>query len=145
MFMNRSLPADAAELWAASPVGQADRIITPTLVIHSENDWRCPIEQGEQLFAMLRRHGVEAELLRFPDEGHELWRSGSPKHRVERFEAILDWHARHLGSADDGPARGRGRPREADQRAMSASLASVTRTRSAGASSMSKPRRPPET
>jgi len=104
MFMDRSLPVDAAALWTASPVGQADRITTPTLVVHSEHDWRCPVEQGEQLFAMLRRHGVEAELLRFPDEGHELSRSGSPKHRVERFEAILDWHARHLCAADQpGP------------------------------------------
>ena len=100
MFMDRALPDDVAALWAASPVGQADRITTPTLVIHAEHDWRCPIEQGEQLFTMLRRHGVASELLRFPDEGHELSRSGSPRHRVERFEAILDWHARHLHDPD---------------------------------------------
>jgi dipeptidyl aminopeptidase/acylaminoacyl peptidase len=45
---------------------------------------------------MLRRHGVTSELLLFPDEGHELSRSGSPRHRVERFEAILGWHDRFL-------------------------------------------------
>jgi dipeptidyl aminopeptidase/acylaminoacyl peptidase len=106
MFMDRALPADAAALWAASPVAHADRISTPTLVIHAEHDWRCPVEQGEQLFVMLRRHGVDAELLRFPDEGHELSRSGSPKHRVERFEAILDWHAHHLGAAGAAVADG---------------------------------------
>ena len=80
----------------ASPAATADRIVTPTLVLHSEADWRCPIEQGEQLFTALKRAGVETEMVRFPDEGHELSRSGSPRHRVERFEIVLDWHARHL-------------------------------------------------
>jgi dipeptidyl aminopeptidase/acylaminoacyl peptidase len=81
---------------AASPAGLAHRVTTPTLVLHSEHDWRCPIEQGEQYFVGLVKAGVEAEMLRFPEEGHELSRSGAPRHRVERFEAILDWHARHL-------------------------------------------------
>ena len=83
-------------LRAASPVWSAPDVRTPTLIIHSEEDWRCPIEQGEQYFAMLRRVGVTTEMLRFPGEGHEMSRSGSPKHRVERFDAILDWHGRHL-------------------------------------------------
>ena len=86
-----------AALWAASPLRHADRITTPTLVLHSENDWRCPIEQAEQLFAVLWRNGIDTEMVRFPaEEGHELSRSGKPKHRVERFEIILDWHDRHL-------------------------------------------------
>lgn len=84
-------------LWAASPLRHADRITTPTLVLHSENDWRCPIEQGEQLFTALKRNRVDAELVRFPaEEGHELSRGGKPRHRVERFEIILEWHDRHL-------------------------------------------------
>jgi dipeptidyl aminopeptidase/acylaminoacyl peptidase len=83
---------------AASPVWTADRIVTPTLVLHSEQDWRCPIEQGEQLFVALKRAGVDTELVRFPDEGHELSRSGTPRHRVERFEIVLDWHERYLRS-----------------------------------------------
>jgi dipeptidyl aminopeptidase/acylaminoacyl peptidase len=65
-------------------------------VLHSEHDWRCPPEQGEQLFVALKRAGVPTEMVRFPDEGHELSRSGTPKHRIERFEAVLDWHARWL-------------------------------------------------
>lgn len=86
-----------AALWAASPLRHADRITTPTMVLHSEGDWRCPIEQGEQLFAVLKGNGVESEMVRFPaEEGHELSRSGKPRHRVERFEIILDWHGRHL-------------------------------------------------
>jgi dipeptidyl aminopeptidase/acylaminoacyl peptidase len=97
MFLQRTLPGDAADQWEASPVRTADRITTPTLVLHSLQDHRCPPEQALQFFSMLRRHGVESELVLFPDEGHEMSRSGSPRHRVERFEAVLDWHDRHLG------------------------------------------------
>ena len=82
--------------WAKSPLAYVDQVATPTLVIHSENDHRCPIEQGEQWFMALLRNGVPTEMLRFPGESHELTRSGSPAHRRERFEAILDWHGRHL-------------------------------------------------
>lgn len=67
---------------------------TPTLVIHSEEDFRCPIEQAEQYFDGLLRGGVEAEFVRFPGEGHEMSRGGSPRHREERFEIILEWLAR---------------------------------------------------
>lgn len=84
-------------LWQASPLRVADRITTPTLVLHSAGDWRTPIEQGEQLFSLLFGNGVETEFVRFPaEEGHEMSRSGKPKHRRERFEIVLDWHERHL-------------------------------------------------
>jgi dipeptidyl aminopeptidase/acylaminoacyl peptidase len=96
IFMKRTLPDDVDELWRASPLSQAHRISAPTLLIHSDQDHRCPIEQAEQMFSLLRRRGVEAELLRFPNEGHELSRSGTPRHRVERLQAIIDWHCRHL-------------------------------------------------
>lgn len=79
-----------------SPLTHADKIDLPVLIIHSENDWRCPLEQAQRLFVRLRRNGVEAEMLLFPGEGHELSRSGLPSHRVARFDAILDWWARHL-------------------------------------------------
>lgn len=79
-----------------SPLTYADKIDTPLLIIHSEHDWRCPIEQAQRLFVALRRRGAPTELLVFPAEGHELSRSGQPKHRVARFEAILDWWARYL-------------------------------------------------
>lgn len=84
--------------WDKSPQRLADRISTPTLVIHSEQDLRCPIEQAEQFFDTLLRNGVHAEFLRFPGEGHELSRSGKPRHRQERFEAILEWLGRTLMS-----------------------------------------------
>jgi dipeptidyl aminopeptidase/acylaminoacyl peptidase len=82
--------------WRASPMATAHRVRTPTLVLHAEADWRCPIEQAEQYFTALLRNGTPAEFLRFPGEGHEMSRSGKPKHRLERFEAILDWHGRYL-------------------------------------------------
>ena len=63
---------------AMSPATYARDIETPLLVVHSENDLRCNIEQGEHLFTLLRLLGKETEMLRFPAEGHELSRSGSP-------------------------------------------------------------------
>jgi len=96
MFLNGLEPVTFETLQAASPLTYVDRITTPTLVLHSDEDWRCPVEQAEQFFAALRRKGVEAEMVRFPGEGHELSRGGKPKHRVERFDVILEWHGRHL-------------------------------------------------
>jgi dipeptidyl aminopeptidase/acylaminoacyl peptidase len=75
------------------------------LIIHSENDLRCPVEQAEQLFVTLRLLRRPVEMVRFPDEGHELSRSGSPAHRVARFEVILDWFGRHLAPEPPGDAR----------------------------------------
>jgi dipeptidyl aminopeptidase/acylaminoacyl peptidase len=82
--------------WRLSPLSLAHRVTTPTLILHAEDDMRCPIEQAEQYFMALLRNGTETELVRFPDEGHEMSRSGKPRHRRERFDAILDWHERHL-------------------------------------------------
>lgn len=96
LYLGDLEPGDVESLWKASPLAVAHRVRTPSLIIHSEADHRCPIEQGEQLFAVLVRQGVEAEMLRFPGGSHELSRSGKPRHRRERFEAILDWHRRHL-------------------------------------------------
>jgi dipeptidyl aminopeptidase/acylaminoacyl peptidase len=79
-----------------SPATYAQDIETPVLVVHSENDLRCNIEQGELLFNMLRVMGKDVEMLRFPAESHELSRSGSPVHRVMRFDAILEWFGRYL-------------------------------------------------
>jgi dipeptidyl aminopeptidase/acylaminoacyl peptidase len=79
-----------------SPATYAREIETPLLVVHSENDLRCNVEQGEHLFTLLRLLGKEVEMLRFPGESHELSRSGSPVHRVQRFEAVLEWFGRYL-------------------------------------------------
>lgn len=88
---------DPQRVWESGPLAAADDITTPTLILHSEGDFRTPIEQGEQLFAKLLGNDVPTEMLRFPaPEGHEMSRGGSPQHRVERFEAILEWLRRHL-------------------------------------------------
>lgn len=79
-----------------SPLTHADRISKPFMIIHSEHDWRCPVEQAQRLFVALKRRGVATQFLLFPGEGHELSRSGLPSHRLARFEAILDWWSRHL-------------------------------------------------
>jgi dipeptidyl aminopeptidase/acylaminoacyl peptidase len=79
-----------------SPATYARNITTPLLILHSEDDLRCPIGQAELLFTVLRILGREVEFVRFPAESHELSRSGSPRHRVQRFEIILEWLARHL-------------------------------------------------
>jgi dipeptidyl aminopeptidase/acylaminoacyl peptidase len=81
-----------------SPLTYAADMRTPLLLIHNENDLRCPMEQAEQLFVQLRRIGkVETELIRFPEEGHNLSRSGRPDRRVERLERIVGWFDRYLG------------------------------------------------
>jgi dipeptidyl aminopeptidase/acylaminoacyl peptidase len=79
-----------------SPLTYARDITTPLLIMHSEEDLRCPIEQAEQLFVALKTLRREVTLVRFPDENHELSRSGKPRHRVERFRILLDWFAKYL-------------------------------------------------
>jgi dipeptidyl aminopeptidase/acylaminoacyl peptidase len=79
-----------------SPATYAQQIETPVLVLHSEQDLRCNIEQGEHLFTLLRLLGKEVELVRFPAESHELSRAGSPRHRALRFETILEYFGRYL-------------------------------------------------
>jgi dipeptidyl aminopeptidase/acylaminoacyl peptidase len=81
---------------AVSPLTYATNITTPVLIIHSEDDLRCPIGQGEELFAILRALKRDVEFVRFPAEGHELSRSGAPMHRVTRFEVIMEWLDRYL-------------------------------------------------
>jgi dipeptidyl aminopeptidase/acylaminoacyl peptidase len=90
-------PWEALEsYWEQSPISHIGNAATPTLVIHSENDFRCPIEQGEQVFVALKKLGVDTEMIRFPDEPHGLSRGGRTDRRVERLEHILRWFERHL-------------------------------------------------
>ena len=96
MYTGYDMPDSPGALWEKSPLSNAKDISAPTLIIHSEGDYRCPIEQAEQLFMILLRAGTTSEFVRVPGESHELSRSGSPLHRRERFEAILDWHERYL-------------------------------------------------
>ncbi|HEY1570763.1 MAG TPA: S9 family peptidase [Pseudonocardiaceae bacterium] len=85
------------EVWrATSPLTYAGQINIPFAVVHSEQDLRCPFEQGQRMFVALRQAGVETELIVFPGESHELTRGGRPRHRLQRFRIALDWWARYL-------------------------------------------------
>lgn len=87
---------DHDELRRQSPTTYAPSITTPMLLLHSEGDLRCPIEQAEDLFTRLALLDREVELVRVPGEGHELTRSGAPAHRVARFELLLEFFGRHM-------------------------------------------------
>jgi dipeptidyl aminopeptidase/acylaminoacyl peptidase len=79
-----------------SPVTYVKDMTTPLLILHSEEDLRCPIAQAEELFVALRLLGREPVLVRFPAENHELSRGGSPRHRIMRASLILDWFRERL-------------------------------------------------
>jgi dipeptidyl aminopeptidase/acylaminoacyl peptidase len=96
LFVDGYIGDDPVEQRRASPLTYAEKIDIPFAVVHSEEDWRCPLEQAQRMFVALRRRGADTELLLFPGEGHELTRSGKPRHRVQRFDAVLEWWSRHL-------------------------------------------------
>jgi dipeptidyl aminopeptidase/acylaminoacyl peptidase len=85
----------ALALLERSPLRHADQIRTPLLLVHGENDYRCPIEQSEQLFVALRRLGVPTKFARFPGESHNLATGGRPDHRIARLTLIIDWLTEH--------------------------------------------------
>lgn len=82
---------DQEKMWFHSPLQYAGNVVTPTLFIHSDEDYRCPIDQGLQLYTALVQKGVETRFVWFRGENHELSRSGKPKHRVRRLEEITGW------------------------------------------------------
>ncbi|MDW8424786.1 MAG: S9 family peptidase [Meiothermus sp.] len=83
-------------LWQKSPLSLAHQVQTPTLVVHSEQDHRCPVDQGETWYTVLLQRGVPTRFLRVPEEGHELSRSGRPDRRVARLNAYLEWFRAYL-------------------------------------------------
>ena len=105
-----------------SPITYVREIRTPLLIIHSENDFRCPMEQAEQLFVALKKQGTPTMLVRFPNESHDLSRSGQPRHRMERLRHMLTWFRTHLvppaedPSSSQPPAREHVAADDADER-----------------------------
>lgn len=90
-------PWDSMEwLWRQSPLAHVKNVKTPLLIMHSEGDLRCPVEQAEQMYVALKTLGRDVEFLRFPEENHDLSRAGRPDRRVARLEAILEWFQRWL-------------------------------------------------
>jgi dipeptidyl aminopeptidase/acylaminoacyl peptidase len=82
---------DSEFLWEHSPTGHAHKVETPTLVLHSDDDYRTPACTAELFYRILRKHDVDTRFVRYPDEGHELSRSGQPGHIVDRIERIARW------------------------------------------------------
>ncbi|WP_458207409.1 S9 family peptidase [Haladaptatus sp. NG-SE-30] len=78
-------------LWERSPMAYIQDVTTPTLVIHSDNDFRVPVNNAEMLYLLLKKNDVETRLVRYPREGHELSRSGEPAHVVDRLKRIIRW------------------------------------------------------
>jgi dipeptidyl aminopeptidase/acylaminoacyl peptidase len=79
-----------------SPITYVRNIRTPLLIIHSEADLRCSIEQAEQLFTSLKMLGRTVSFLRFPEEPHGLSRGGRPDRRIERLRRIVGWFDKYL-------------------------------------------------
>jgi dipeptidyl aminopeptidase/acylaminoacyl peptidase len=92
---------DLEFVWRMSAIAYAPQVNTPLLIIHSDEDHRCPIEQAEEFFTVLRWMGKEVEFCWFEGESHNLSRLGRPSNRVERLRRIVGWFRKYLGS---GPA-----------------------------------------
>ena len=87
---------DQERYWRHSPLKYAENCHTPTLFIHSENDYRCPVSEGISMFQALKFKGVEARLCIFKGESHGLCRSGRPVSRIKRLREITNWYEKHL-------------------------------------------------
>jgi dipeptidyl aminopeptidase/acylaminoacyl peptidase len=87
---------DPQESIERSPVTYASRVTTPLMIIHSEDDWRTPIGQGEAMFRALKQQRKIAVMVRFPGENHELSRSGTPSRRVQRLQHYHKWFDKWL-------------------------------------------------
>ncbi|MFC5713482.1 S9 family peptidase [Thalassorhabdus alkalitolerans] len=87
---------DPEKLWHHSPLRYVKNVNTPLLILHGEQDYRCPIEQGEQLFIALKHLEKEVKFVRFPEANHELSRSGPPTLRLERLNHICKWFKQYI-------------------------------------------------
>ncbi len=86
---------DYEKLWFHSPLKYAKNVETPTLFIHSECDYRCPVAEGMQMYTALVDKGIDTKLVYFKGENHDLSRSGKPKHRIKRLEEITNWFIKY--------------------------------------------------
>jgi dipeptidyl aminopeptidase/acylaminoacyl peptidase len=87
---------DLENYWRQSPISRIGNATTPTLLIHSETDYRCDREQGEQVFVALKRLGVDTELILFPGESHGLSRNGRTDRRIARLNHMTRWFEKYL-------------------------------------------------
>ena len=83
-------------MWDQSPLKYASNVTTPTLFIHSKNDYRCNMVEAMQMFTAIKKNNVESRMVLFNDENHELSRSGKPLHRIKRLQEIINWITTYL-------------------------------------------------
>jgi dipeptidyl aminopeptidase/acylaminoacyl peptidase len=88
--------SDVEKLWWHSPLKYADQVKTPTLIIHADEDHRCEVSQGFQMFTALKRNGVECKMCVFKGENHDLSRNGRPRSRLARVQEIIRWFQERL-------------------------------------------------
>ena len=94
--MAASTWTDPEKMWDHSPLKYAHQCKTPTLFIHSREDYRCWEVEAIQMFTALKLHGVDSRMCLFKEENHELSRSGKPRRRIRRLEEITDWFEKYL-------------------------------------------------
>ncbi|MGE6629950.1 prolyl oligopeptidase family serine peptidase [Bacillus sp. NPDC077027] len=94
--LDADLFASPEKLWDRSPLKYSQKITTPLLILHSDEDYRCPVDQAEQLFVVLKELGKETRLIKFPKASHDLSRSGHPRQRIQRLTFISEWFEERL-------------------------------------------------
>jgi acylaminoacyl-peptidase len=87
---------DYEKLWNHSPLKYARNVKTPTLVIHADEDYRCPLSEGLQMYSALAMQKIDTKMVIFKHENHELSRGGAIRRRILRLEEIMDWMDKHL-------------------------------------------------
>jgi len=87
---------DIQKLWKHSPLAYVENVKTPLLILHSEKDYRCPIEQAEQLYIALKAKKKETKFIRFPESNHDLSRNGKLNLRMQRLGFIIDWFNQYV-------------------------------------------------
>ncbi|WP_438348138.1 S9 family peptidase [Paenibacillus sp. FA6] len=92
---------DPELLWSKSPLAHAHNIETPLLILHGEEDFRCPVGQADELYTALKRLGKRTCLIRYPGSNHSLLKSGKPSLRVDSFEQVITWFNQYLSKGED--------------------------------------------
>ncbi|EHS55887.1 S9 family peptidase [Paenibacillus sp. Aloe-11] len=92
---------DPELLWSKSPLAHVNHIETPLLILHGEEDLRCPVGQGDELYTALKRLGKATRLIRYPGSNHSLLKSGKPSLRVDSFEQVIAWFKSYLSKGAD--------------------------------------------
>lgn len=87
---------DIEKLWKHSPLAYVEKVETPLLILHSEQDLRCPIEQAEQLYIALKAKKKETKFVRFPNSNHDLSRNGKLNLRMQRLNYMIHWFNQYV-------------------------------------------------